>query len=145
MAILFALPLVLLSALIVVHTKTFPYITFLGQSIPNHGYVNLSNVGSDRNNSVQCNTDLSTCCSGTEGSDRGDWYFPDETRVPFGESGNIVYESRGAQQVLLQYSSNVGIPVSGIYRCDIETNKSSVTDEVGHETVYVGLYINGGE
>ena len=68
MAILFALPLVLLSALIVVHTKTFPYVTFLGQSIPNHGYVNLSNVGSDKNYSVQCNTDLSTCCSGTEGS-----------------------------------------------------------------------------
>ena len=145
MAILFALPLVLLSALIVVHTKTFPYVTFLGQSIPNHGYVNLSNVGSDKNDSVQCNTDLSTCCSGTEGSDRGDWYCPAETRVPFAESGNIVYESRGAQQVLLQYSGYVGIPVSGIYRCDIETKKSSVTDEVGHETAYVGLYINGGE
>ena len=143
MAILFALPLVLLSALIVVHTKTFPYVTFLGQSIPNHGYVNLSNVGSDKNDSVQCNTNLSTCCSGNEGSDRGDWYFPDETRVPFGESGNTVYEGRGAQQVLLHYSGNVGR--SGIYRCDIETNKSNVTNEVGHETVYVGLYINGGE
>ena len=143
MAILFALPLVLLSALIVVHTKTFPYVTFLGQSIPNHGYVNLSNVGSDRNDSVQCNTDLSTCCSGTEGSGRGDWYFPDETRVPFGESGSTVYEGRGAQQVLLHYSGNVGR--SGIYRCDIETNKSNVTNEVGHETAYVGLYINGGE
>ena len=35
--------------------------------------------------------------------------------------------------------------ISGIYRCDIETNKSSVTNEVGHETAYVGLYINGGE
>ena len=143
MAILFALPLVLLSALIVVHTKTFPYVTFLGQSIPNHGYVNLSNVGSDRNNSVQCNTDLSTCCSGAEGSERGDWYFPDETRVAFSEIGNTVYEGRGAQQVLLHYSGNVGR--SGIYRCDIETKKSNVTNEVGHETVYVGLYINGGE
>ena len=143
MAILFALPLVLLSALIVVHTKTFPYVTFLGQSIPNHGYVNLSNVGSDKNDSVQCNTDLSTCCSGTEGSDRGDWYLPDETRVPFGESGDNVYEVRGAQQVLLHYSGNAG--TSGIYRCDIETNKSNVTNEVGHETAYVGLYINGGE
>ena len=143
MAILFALPLVLLSALIVVHTKTFPYVTFLGQSIPNHGYVNLGNVGSDRNDSVQCNTDLSTCCSGAEGSERGDWYFPDETRVPFGESGNTVYEGRGAQQVLLHYLGNAGR--SGIYRCDIETNKSNVTNEVGQETVYVGLYINGGE
>ena len=143
MAILFALPLVLLSALIVVHTKIFPYVSFLGQSIPNHGYVNLSNVGSDKNDSVQCNTDLSTCCSGAEGSDRGDSYFPDETRVPFSKSGNTVYEGRRAQQVLLQYSGMAGR--SGIYRCDIETNKSNVTNEVGHETVYVGLYINGGK
>ena len=143
MAILFALPLVLLSALIVVHTKTFPYVTFLGQSIPNHGYVNLSNVGSYKNDGVQCNTDLSTCCSATEGGDRGDWYFPDETRVLFGESGNTVYKGRGVQQVLLHYAGIAGR--SGIYRCDIETNKSNVTNEVGHETVYVGLYINGGE
>ena len=145
MAILFALPLYLLSVLVVVHTKIFPFVTFLGQSIPNHGYMNLSNVGRDKNDSVQCSTDLSTCCSGVEGSDRGDWYFPDETRVPFpfGESWNTVYESRGAQEVLLHYSGNAGR--SGIYRCDIETKKSSVTNEVGHETAYAGLYINGGE
>ena len=143
MVFLFALPLYLLSTLGVVHTGTFPNVTFLNKNIPNHGYVNLSNVGRDKNDSLWCNTDLSTCCSGTEGSDRGDWYFPDETRVPFGESGNTVYEGRGPQQVLLHYSGNAG--GSGIYRCDIETNKSSVTNEVEHETVYVGLYINGGE
>ncbi|CAI8046731.1 hypothetical protein GBAR_LOCUS25838, partial [Geodia barretti] len=42
-------------------------------------------VGNDGSgsDSVQCHTDLSTCCSGTEGSHRGDWYFPDETRLPF--------------------------------------------------------------
>ena len=36
--------------------------------------------GSD---SVQCLTDLSTCCSGNEGPHRGDWYFPDGIRLPF--------------------------------------------------------------
>ena len=70
-------------------------------------------------------------------------YYPDETRVPFGESWNTVYEGRYAQRVLLHYSGNAGR--SGTYRCHIQTNKSNVTNEVGHETVYVGLYINGGE
>ena len=35
--------------------------------------------GSD---SVQCITDLSTCCSGAQGNHCGDWYFPDGTRLP---------------------------------------------------------------
>ena len=26
---------------------------------------------------VQCHSDLSTCCSGSQGYHRGDWYFPD--------------------------------------------------------------------
>ena len=144
MAVIFTLPLYLLSALIVVHTKNFPYVTFLDKNIPNHGYVNLSNVGRDKKDSVQCITNLSTCCSGTEGSDRGDWYFPDETRLPFGESGTTVYEGRGAQQVSLFHFGNV-VSKLGIYRCDIETVYSNVTDEVENQTVYVGLYINGGE
>ena len=142
MAILFALPLYLLSALVVVHTEPFPSVTFLGENIPNHGYVNLSNVGDYKNHSVQCNTNLSTCCSRTEGNERGDWYFPNGTRLKFTES-NAVYERRRVQQVFLFYSGNRG--VSGIYRCDIETIHSNNTDEVENETVYVGLYNYGGE
>ena len=145
MVILFALPLYLLSALVVVHTETYPNITFLGKYIPNHGYVNLRDVGSAKNHSVQCNTDLSSCCNGTEGSDRGDWYFPDGMRVPFSDSSSVVYEDRGAQQVSLFYSGKYLVSIPGIYRCDIETNTSSVSDEMENETVYVGLYINGGE
>ena len=59
-----------------VNSQTFPYVSFMGQTLANHSYVNLSLVGSDssdRNdyysdsNSVQCHTDLTTCCSGREG------------------------------------------------------------------------------
>ena len=56
-------------------------------------------TGSD---SVPCDTNLSTCCSGAQGRHRGDWYFPDGTRLPFyGDSNSDIYESRQAQRVSL--------------------------------------------
>ena len=92
----------------------------------------------DTANAVQCHTDLNTCCSGADGPDRGDWYFPDGYRLPL--SGNV-YEGRGPQLAVLQYTGSGG--TSGIYRCDIET--VAVNNNDGHETVYVGLYTSGGE
>ena len=69
--------------------------------------------------SVQCITDLSTCCSGAEGSHRGDWYFSDGTRLPIPSSGDI-FESRGSLRVDLCRRNNANSPV-GIYRCGIAT------------------------
>ena len=89
-------------------------------------------------NALQCHTDLQSCCSGSQGPDRGDWHFPDGNRLPF--SGNV-YEGRSDGLVLLFYTSSGG--TSGIYRCDIET--VAVNDNGDHETVYVGLYTSGGE
>ena len=134
--------LCLLSALVEVHSQTAPYLTFMGNNIPNHGYVDLNTVGSDLSNTdtVQCHSDLDTCCSLSQGPDRGDWYFPNEIRLPFSGSGNV-YESRGPQLIGLRYLGSGG--TSGIYRCDIET--IAVNDNDGRETVYVGLYTRGGE
>ena len=122
--------------------QTFPYITFLGTTLANHSYVNFSLVGnpeSDNNNTVQCHTDLSTCCSGSQGPHRGDWYFPNGTRLQF--SGNV-HESRGAQIVHLRRTMG---GESGIYRCGIPTVAvHNDTNNSIREAVYVGLYINGG-
>ena len=92
---------------------------------------------------VQCITDLSTCCSDTEGPHRGDWYFPDgTTRLPF--SGDI-FESRYYQRVELHRRNNANSPV-GIYRCSIPT--IAVHDRIGYNsvrtTVYLGLYTASG-
>ena len=121
--------------------QTFPYITFRGTTLVNHSYVNLSLVGNDGDDdsSVLCHTDLSTCCSSSQGPGRGDWYFPNGTRLPF--SGDV-YEARGAQRVNIRRTME---GESGIYRCDIPTN--AVYDDADisvREAVYVGLYINGG-
>ena len=85
---------------------------------------------------VQCHTDLSTCCSGLQGSHRGDWYFPNGTRLQF--SGDI-YEGRGAQRVDLRRASGTWPTV--IYRCDISTvYVHDDTDTSVRDRVYVGLY-----
>ena len=126
-----------LRSLIEIHSQTFPHVTFMGNTIPNHGYVNLSSEGDN----VTCVTDLSTCCSGTEGGHRGDWYFPNGTRLPF--SGGI-YESRGAQRVDILRRNNANSPV-GIYRCDVQTNAvHDDTDISVRDTVYVGRYTASG-
>ena len=132
--------LCLLSALVEVHSQTAPYLTFMGNNIPNNSYVDFNTVGDTIDtNTVQCHTDLSTCCSGAQGPDRGDWYYPNGNRLPFLDSGDV-YEVRGAQLVGLRYTGSGG--TSGIYRCDIET---IVVNNDGRETVYVGIYTSGGE
>ena len=121
-------------------SQTFPYVSFMGQTLANYSYVDLSLVGDDDsgNNRVQCHTDLQTCCSNTEGSHRGDWYFPNGDRLQF--SGDI-HEHRNDQRVDIRRRNSATSPV-GIYRCDIPT--IAVHDDNGYnsikDTVYVGLY-----
>ena len=92
---------------------------------------------------MECHTDLTTCCSGSDGIHRGDWYFPNGTRLPFPQSTGI-YQTRDTQRVDLR--SNHDSFVTGIYRCDIQTiavhdiNDSPVRDR----PVYVGLYASDG-
>ena len=92
-------------------------------------------TGSD---SVQCHTDLDTCCSSAQGQHRGNWFFPDGYRVPFG--GDITQNRR----THLHRRNNANSP-TGIYRCDIPTcavhvdKSNSVRDRV-----YVGLYTASG-
>ena len=141
-----SLSLILLSlqwSLVEVRSQTFPFVSFMGQTLPNHSYVNLSLVGNDvsGSDSVQCHTDLSTCCSGAQGIHRGDWYFPDGTGLP--DTGDT-YEQREAQRLDLRHGNSATSP-SGVYRCDIAT--VAVHDDTNisvRDTVYVGLYGSGG-
>ena len=128
---------------IYVYSSPGAFVSFMGTNLPNHSYVDLTLVGDavDGSDSVQCHTDLDTCCSRSEGADRGDWYFPNGTRLTFTFYGGDIGEWRLAQRVDLRHRNNAA--TSGIYRCTIETN--AVNNEDGRETVYVGLYASGGE
>ena len=140
------LPLSLLWSLVEVSSQlTFPYVSFMGQTLANHSYVDLSLVGHDSSgsDSVQCHTDLNTCCNNTQGVHRGDWYFPNGNRLPFPGSGDI-FESRGAQRVDIRHRNSATSPV-GIYRCDIPTIAVNDDDSTSvRDTIYVGLYTASG-
>ena len=147
-ATLLCVLLCLLWSLVEVQSQTVPYVTFLGNHLPNHSYVDLSQVGNNRTGSdsdtVQCHTDLSTCCRGSVGIHRGDWFPPgSDTRLTFYSDGDDIYEDRQAQVVHIRRRNNPTGP-SGIYRCVIATNAvHDDSDESVGETVYVGLYGNG--
>ena len=140
--------LALLWSLVEVNSQTAPYVSFNGQTLANHSYVDLSLVGNDLSgsNSVQCHTDLTTCCSNAQGGHRGDWYSPGSTdRLPFSNEGGDIFEVREAQRVDLRRRNSATSPV-GIYRCDIQT--IAVHDDtdisVRDAPVYVGLYTASG-
>ena len=124
-------------------SQTFPYVSFLGQTLANHSYVDLSLVGDDVSGSdnVQCVTDLGTCCSSGQGSQRGDWYFPNGNRLPFYDD---IFEQRRNRKVQLHRMSSATSPV-GIYCCDIPTIAvHDDSDRSVRATVYVGLYTASG-
>ena len=144
MAVIHLLTLMICCCVVEVNSQTVPYVSFMGQTLADHSYVDLSLVGRDRtgSNSVQCHTDLDTCCSDMQGSHRGDWYFPNGNRLRF--SGDI-FEQRRDRRVELRRKNSATSSV-GIYRCDIPTDAVHIDDDrsVRDAPVYVGLYTGRG-
>ena len=72
-----------------VNSLTYSYVSFRGKTLANHSCLDFSLVGPLKtgSDSVQCHTDLTTCCTGGQGIHRGDWYFPNGTRLQFSRAG----------------------------------------------------------
>ena len=123
----------------VVHPQTFPYVSYMGETLANHGYVNLSLLEDDGIHNFRCHTDLAVCCSNVQGPHRGDWYFPDGNRLPF---SGVISEARGDRVVDLVPGS--GSLQSGVYCCYIPTGAvHDDKDDLVRDVVYVGLYSEG--
>ena len=125
-----------------VDCQTFPYVSVRGNTVPNHGYVNLGQVGTSPFNRVQCHTNLSTCCRSQEGRYRGQWYFPNGDALQSQSRGSDIYYSGGNMRVDL-HRNNTAVSPTGIYRCEIPIIKASGTTV--RATVYVGLYTSRGK
>ena len=150
-----ALLLVLLWSLVEVHSQTVPYLTFMGENLPDHSYVDLSLVGGiNSGNEVVCHTDLTSCCGGVNIDDRGLWFFPNGAELPGaagnGPATNPIVLMRDILLVRLVRGTGPGDVPSGLYRCIIETNadndgpgRPSPSNDIG-ETLYVGVYSTGG-
>ena len=114
----------LLWSLVEVHSQSFPRLSFMSQTLANHSYLDLSEVGRPDfgvGEGVQCITDLTTCCTIANGAHRGDWYFPNGTKLHFPAPSVDIYRTRVSQRVDLRRNSGANSP-TGIYRCDISTN-----------------------
>ena len=145
--------LFLLWSLVEVHSQTAPYLTFMGETLPNNSYVDLSALGELDNvdDHVVCHTDLTSCCGGMGVNDRGFWYFPNGDVLPgaagSGAADNSIVLMRGPQLVRLIRGTGPGDVPSGLYRCIIETNAVNGLnnpDDIIGETLYVGVYSTGG-
>ena len=137
---------ILLWCVVKVHSQTeTPYLTFMGETIPNNSYVDLRQVGQGGTPAVIiCNINLSSCC--TNSSIHGGWFFPNGTALPDGGIGNtnpspIAQRRLDQQRIRLQRgpsNSNISAIPSGIYQCDISISDSR------KETFYVGIYESKG-
>ena len=142
----------LLWCVVEVHSQTVPYLTFMGEILPNNSYVDLSLVGQggnathDSGREIVCHTDLDTCCSGSDG--HGDWFTPSnfELRETTSNRNRRPIAMRSLhKRVRLERVPGISGPIpSGIYRCAIETVAVSDEGGTGRERVYVGLYESGG-
>ena len=97
-------------------------------------------MGSTVDTGLQCHTDLSICCSDGQGSHRGDWYFPDGSRLPFPSVTEGVSMAIEARRVSLIRTNWVSDVESGIYRCEIP----AIVDPSTREVIYVGVYNTAG-
>ena len=108
------------------------YLSLNGIVIPNHGYVEISRIGSNDDSALLCHTNFPPPPDSAHSG--GDWFAPDGTRV----SGTDVpgfARTRGSMVVRLGEST--GTPLEGIYRCEIKDADETL------QTVYVGLYNAG--
>ena len=109
------------------------YLSLNGTVIPNHGYVDISGIGSTDDSALLCHTNFPPPPGSPHSG--GNWHAPDGTRV-FGTDVPGVTLSRAPMVVRLKRRTS-GTPPEGIYRCTIQDAASTP------QMVYVGLYNTG--
>ena len=105
-----------------------------GTTYQNNSIVTLENIGDD-SNAALCMTNFTTCCrrpyTGINGSNMGNWFFPNGTRVPSLGSQWDFYRIR--KQMVVDLNRKRG-GVDGIYRCEIPDSASI------NQAIYIGVY-----
>ena len=104
------------------------YVTLNDNAVPNHGYVEMSDIGSTDISALNCHTNH------PDPHYRGDWISPDGTRV---SSGTVPGFRITQSPTLVRLLRTSGTPQEGIYQCVVENNTAIL------QRVYVGLYNSG--
>ena len=88
----------------------------------------LEDIG-EGDNALLCVTNLMNCCEAPNAS--GNWFFPNETRLPSNGKQWDFHRTRGQMMVVLQRRRG---GVNGIYRCEIPDSNNVI------QTIYIGVY-----
>ena len=113
------------------------YLSLNGEVIPNHGYVEISDIGSSDTTALLCHTNKPPPPgSATSG---GDWFAPDGTRVAGLHFNSVPGFERNRSPMVVRLRSTSGTPYGGIYECSVQEQGATDTSKV-----YVGLYNTGG-
>ena len=113
-------------------SSTDVYLSLNGEVIPNHGYVEITNIGSSDITALLCHTNRPPPPGSINSG--GDWFAPNGTRV---HRTNVPGFERNRDPMLMRLRRNSGTPDEGIYQCIMY----DATDTP--QTVYVGLYNTG--
>ena len=111
------------------------YLNLNGEVIPNHGYVEISDIGSFDTTALLCHTNRPVPAGSTHSG--GDWFVPDGVRVGTIGNSTVPGFERNRGPMLVRLRRNSGTPDEGIYQCEV--NDAAETPQ----TVYVGLYSSG--
>ena len=108
------------------------WFTLRNKTYQNNSIVILEDIG-EGENALLCKTNQTACRNGvyTNESTLGNWYFPNETRVPSSGSNWDFHRTRGQMVVLLQRRRG---GEEGIYRCEIPDSMNV------NQTIYIGVY-----
>ena len=122
------------SCLVLLISSRDVYLSLNGEVIPNHGYVEISDIGSSDTTALLCHTNRPA--SGANSG--GDWFAPDGTRVGGPGSTDVpgFERNRGPMVVRLRRSTST-TPDEGMYYCTVYDITGTL------QTVYVGLYNTG--
>ena len=117
-------------------SSTDVYLSLNGEVIPNHGYVEISDIGIfDDDTALFCHTNRPPPVGSTNSG--GNWVAPDGDRVGGIGSTDVPGLERTRGPMLMRLRSNSGTPDEGIYQCEV--NDATNTPQ----TISVGLYNSG--
>ena len=105
-----------------------------GKVYDNNSIVSLAEIGEGRN-ALLCITDDSDCCRGRALPHRGEWYFPNRSKVRISGDGDSFYRNRYLSIVRLNRRNN-DTSLSGIFRCKIPSSGQLIN-------IHIGIYHDG--
>ena len=127
---------ILLTSISVSQTM-IPTLSFNGEQIYNHSYIDLSKLEDSK--FIRCLSNRGSCC--TSINEAAIWVTPHGLTIkPNTENIDNLFVKYGDRYVDLGLNQSVGIiPTSGIYKCD-----ARLIGKTGRNNIYVGLYNDGG-